>query len=97
MLVTPYLLVGATNSRYFRGFSEAVLNFTPLQDVKGFHGIDERIGVGDLHRMIHFYELPMRGSECRCIHEEAGTHGIPASIYLAMRVRTPPCAGAWGV
>lgn len=61
VLVTPYLLVGATDSRYFRGFSEAVLNFTPMQDVKGFHGIDERIGVGDLHRMIHFYRLLMSG------------------------------------
>lgn len=54
MLVTPYLLVGATDSRYFRGFSEAVLNFTSMQDVKGSHGIDERIGMNDLHRMIHF-------------------------------------------
>jgi carboxypeptidase PM20D1 len=61
VLVTPYLLVGATDSRYFRGFSEAVLNFTPMQDVKGFHGIDERIGVQDLHRMIHFYTLLMSG------------------------------------
>jgi carboxypeptidase PM20D1 len=61
VLVTPYLLVGATDSRYFRGFSEAVLNFTPMQDVKGFHGIDERIGVHDLHRMIHFYKLLMSG------------------------------------
>jgi carboxypeptidase PM20D1 len=61
VVVSPYLLVGATDSRYFRPFSEAVLNFTPMQDVKGFHGIDERIGVADLHRMIHFYRLLMGG------------------------------------
>jgi carboxypeptidase PM20D1 len=60
-VVSPYLLVGATDSRYFRPFSEAVLNFTPMQDVKGFHGIDERIGVADLHRMLHFYRLLMGG------------------------------------
>ncbi|MFM1794450.1 MAG: hypothetical protein RL642_835 [Bacteroidota bacterium] len=57
VLVSPYLVVGATDSRYFRPFSEAVLNFSPMQDVKGFHGIDERLGVGDLNRMISFYRL----------------------------------------
>jgi carboxypeptidase PM20D1 len=57
VLVSPYLLVGATDSRYFRPFSEAVLNFSPMQDIKGFHGIDERIGIPDLNRMITFYRL----------------------------------------
>jgi len=56
VLVSPYLLIGATDSRYFRGFSDAVLNFTPMQNVKGYHGIDERIGVEDLNRMITFYK-----------------------------------------
>ena len=57
VLVSPYLLIGATDSRYFRPFSNAVLNFTPMQNAKGFHGIDERIGVTDLSRMISFYKL----------------------------------------
>ena len=57
VLVSPYLVVGATDSRYFRPFSEAVLNFSPMQDVKGFHGIDERLGKEDLNRMITFYRL----------------------------------------
>jgi carboxypeptidase PM20D1 len=57
VLVSPYLLIGATDSRYFRPFSNAVLNFTPMQNPKGFHGIDERIGVTDLSRMISFYKL----------------------------------------
>jgi carboxypeptidase PM20D1 len=56
-LISPYLLIGASDSRYFRGFSDAVLNFTPMQDAKGFHGIDERIGISDLNRMISFYKL----------------------------------------
>jgi carboxypeptidase PM20D1 len=55
VIVSPYLMVGATDSRYFRGFSDAVLNFAAVQDVKGFHGIDERIGKTDLNRMIFFY------------------------------------------
>ena len=55
-IVSPYLLIGATDSRYFRGFSEAVLNFAPVADVKGFHGIDERIGKTDLTRTVNFYK-----------------------------------------
>ena len=57
--VTPYLIVGATDSRYFRPFSDAVLNFAPMKDAKGFHGIDERIGINDLKSMIFFYRLLM--------------------------------------
>ncbi len=57
VIVSPYLMVGATDSRYFRGFSDAVLNFAAMQDAKGFHGIDERIGIDDLNRMIFFYTL----------------------------------------
>lgn len=59
VLVSPYLMIGATDSRYYRPFSEAVLNFTPMQNAKGFHGIDERIGITDLSRMISFYKLVM--------------------------------------
>ena len=56
-VVSPYLMVGATDSRYYRSFSNAVLNFSPMQDAKGFHGIDERIPVSDLKRMIFFYKM----------------------------------------
>jgi carboxypeptidase PM20D1 len=55
VIVSPYIVVGGTDSKYFRNFSDAVLNFAAVQDVKGFHGIDERIGITDLHRTIHFY------------------------------------------
>jgi carboxypeptidase PM20D1 len=55
VIVSPFLMIGATDSRYFRSFSDAVLNFSAVQDVKGFHGIDERIGKSDLNRMIFFY------------------------------------------
>ena len=60
VLISPYLMIGASDSRYFRSFSDAVLNFTPVQDAKGFHGIDERIGISDLSRMITFYKLLMQ-------------------------------------
>lgn len=57
VIVSPYLMVGATDSRYFRPFSNAVVNFAPMTDAKGFHGIDERIPVSDLKRMIFYYKM----------------------------------------
>ena len=57
VIVSPYLMVGATDSRYFRSFSNAVVNFAPMTDAKGFHGIDERIPVSDLKRMIFYYKM----------------------------------------
>lgn len=56
VIVSPFIMIGATDSRYFRSFSDAVLNFSAVQDVKGYHGIDERIGKSDLNRMIFFYK-----------------------------------------
>lgn len=56
IIVSPFLLIGATDSRYFRGFSEGVLNFAPVINVKGFHGIDEQIGIADLNRTVGFYK-----------------------------------------
>ena len=56
VIVSPFLMLGASDSRYFRSFSDAVLNFSAVQDVKGFHNINERIGVADLNRMIFFYQ-----------------------------------------
>ncbi len=58
-IVSPYLMIGATDSRYFRPFSSAVLNFAPMTDAKGFHGINERIPISDLKRMVFYYRLMM--------------------------------------
>ncbi len=60
---TPFLSVGATDSKYFQSNADAVIKFTPTIDAKGFHGIDERIGLSDLKRMVFFYQI---------ILEEAG-------------------------
>ena len=59
VVVSPYLMVGATDSRYYRSFSSAVVNFAPMKDAKGYHGIDERIPLEDLRRIIFFYKLVM--------------------------------------
>ncbi len=63
VMTAPFLMLGATDSRYFRPFSDAVINFTPYLNVKGFHGINERIPVSDLRNMVFFYQLVMKGPE----------------------------------
>jgi carboxypeptidase PM20D1 len=60
VIPVPYIMLGATDSRNFRAISDGVVNFCPFTDPKGFHGIDERIGVKDLQRAIAFYTIIMK-------------------------------------
>ena len=54
VIPAPYQMVGGTDSRYYRRISDGVVNFFPMTDAKGFHGIDERIMIRDLRRGIQF-------------------------------------------
>jgi len=54
VIPAPYQMVGATDSRYYRRISDGVVNFFPMTDAKGFHGIDERLMIIDLKRGIQF-------------------------------------------
>lgn len=58
-LVAPYLVSGATDSRHYIGLTEAVYRFMPCmldsELVKTMHGIDERVPVEALERMVQFY------------------------------------------
>ena len=56
----PFLMIGATDSRYYEKVSDNVLKFNPCTDPKGFHGIDERIMLDDFKRMIFFYQLVIK-------------------------------------
>ena len=42
VIPAPYIMLGATDSRAYRAISDGVINFCPLTDSKGFHGINER-------------------------------------------------------
>jgi carboxypeptidase PM20D1 len=55
------LMVGATDSRNYREVSDGVVNFTPLTDAKGYHGIDERLQISDLQKCINFYTILIKG------------------------------------
>ncbi|MEO6313774.1 MAG: M20/M25/M40 family metallo-hydrolase [Chitinophagaceae bacterium] len=58
----PYVMLGASDSRNYRSISNGVINFTPLVNSKGFHGIDERLPVKDFQRSIHFFTYLIKES-----------------------------------
>jgi carboxypeptidase PM20D1 len=59
VLVAPYLVLGATDSRHFYQLSDNVYRFMMVrlnpQTLKGFHGINEKIAVEDYLQAIQFY------------------------------------------
>lgn len=61
VIVTPMLMVGATDSRNYRKISDGVVNFTPLTDAKGYHGIDERMLIEDYKKSFNYYRLLIQG------------------------------------
>jgi carboxypeptidase PM20D1 len=63
VVVAPMLMVGATDSRNYREVSEGVVNFTPLTDAKGYHGIDERLQISDFQKCFNFYTILIKGEE----------------------------------
>ena len=65
-VVTPSLVIGATDSRHFVEVTDQTYRFSPIliskADAKRFHGIDERISVENYQRMIGFYQILIRNS-----------------------------------
>jgi carboxypeptidase PM20D1 len=59
VVVAPYLVVVATDARYYSGLTRNVFRFVPLRltgrDLERMHGIDERIGVDAYHQAIRIY------------------------------------------
>lgn len=58
--VTPALVLGQTDSRYFESQSDAIYRFAPLEldtsDLIRIHGVDERVSVANFQKMIKFFE-----------------------------------------
>lgn len=57
--VAPYLVLGATDARYYTALCENVYRFTPMlarpDDLARVHGNNERIAISELERMVQFY------------------------------------------
>jgi carboxypeptidase PM20D1 len=51
----PYIMIGATHSRNYRKISNGVVNFSALQDSKGYHGFNERLAIADFTHCYNFY------------------------------------------
>jgi len=58
-LVSPYLVMGATDARHFAAVTENTLRFTPIQmsreDLQSVHGINERLSVDNCAKLVGFY------------------------------------------
>jgi carboxypeptidase PM20D1 len=59
VVVAPALMIGATDSRHFDGVAANVYKFSPVrarpEDLKRFHGTNERISTANYVEMIQFY------------------------------------------
>ena len=59
VVVAPALMIGATDSRHFDRVADNVYKFSPVrarpEDLKRFHGTNERISTANYVEMIQFY------------------------------------------
>jgi carboxypeptidase PM20D1 len=59
VVVAPGLMVAATDSRHYAGLTDTILRFTPVRanadDLKRFHGTNERLSIEGYADMIRFY------------------------------------------
>ena len=59
VIVAPGLMIGATDSRWFDGLADNVYKFSPVrakpEDLKRFHGTNERISIDNYVELIQFY------------------------------------------
>jgi carboxypeptidase PM20D1 len=59
VIVAPGLMVAATDSRHFVGLTDRIFRFSPVRanadDLKRFHGTNERLGIEGYADMIRFY------------------------------------------
>ncbi|HVP21181.1 MAG TPA: M20/M25/M40 family metallo-hydrolase [Anaerolineaceae bacterium] len=57
--VCPYLVLAATDARYYHEICDEVYRFTPLvmtsEDIHRVHGLNERVSIDALGKMVQFY------------------------------------------
>lgn len=60
VITSPYIMLGASDGRYFTTLTPEVFRFIPFNDIKGYHGINERIGIDEYKKGIEFYYYLIR-------------------------------------
>lgn len=65
-VVSPALMIGATDSRHFNALSANVYRFSPMKatpvDLERFHGTNERIAITNLVDLVRFYHAMLKGA-----------------------------------
>ncbi|OGP60877.1 MAG: hypothetical protein A2V67_13290 [Deltaproteobacteria bacterium RBG_13_61_14] len=66
-VVTPLLVLGGTDSRFYDQVSDCILRFIPMrvseEDQKRAHGTNERVAVDNFQEMVNFYAQVVKNSE----------------------------------
>jgi carboxypeptidase PM20D1 len=66
-VVTPLLVLGGTDSRFYDQASDCILRFMPMrvseEDQQRAHGTNERVSVDNFQEMVEFYAKVIRNSE----------------------------------
>ena len=66
VIVAPGLMVAATDSRHFTGITDTIFRFSPVratsEDLKRFHGTNERLSIEGYADMIRFYRRLIENS-----------------------------------
>ncbi|RAK02004.1 carboxypeptidase PM20D1 [Larkinella arboricola] len=66
-IVTPYLTLGSTDSRFYARVCPQIFRFSPTpmndEDTQRVHGTNERIRIRDYQNMIRFYATLIRNSQ----------------------------------
>ncbi len=61
VVVTPFMMIGGTDSRHFGEVSSSIIKFSPMIDPIGYHGIDERVSLESYRLAIGFYRQLLSG------------------------------------
>lgn len=66
VMVSPNLVIGATDSRYYKNITSNIFRFMPVrindEDLKRMHGTNERISIADFKNVVGFYMALVKGS-----------------------------------
>ncbi len=60
VLVTPFLMIGGTDSKYFENVCDNIIKFSPVLDPIGFHTHDEQVSLESFKHSIWFFEQLIR-------------------------------------
>ncbi len=66
VIVSPYLVLGATDGRYYYNISDKVFRFSPIplqkEDLSRIHGINERVSLIGYSKSVSFYATLIKNS-----------------------------------